>query len=213
MHRTLALILLLALTGTAAAAEPRSEPPRETPEQVVEPQLDRRDVVVPRIDTEDFEVGVYGGILSVEDFGSEPVAGVRLAYHVSEDYFLEGVFGKSTVSDQALCDLGLCLFPSRDEDLTYYGISAGFNFFPGEVFIGKNRAMTSAVYALVGAGSTKFIDEDRFTLNVGIGVRILPVDWIAVHITVRDFLFESDILGKNKVTNNFELTLGLSAYF
>ena len=213
MRNILVLIALAALAGTATAAEPRTEPPRDTPEQVVEPQIDRRDVVIPRIDTEDFEVGVYGGILSVEDFGSEPVAGVRLAYHVSEDFFLEGVFGKSTVSDQALCDLGLCLFPSRDEDLTYYSLSVGFNFFPGEVFIGKTRAMTSTVYALVGAGNTKFIDEDRFTMNFGIGIRILPIDWLAVHITVRDHLFESDILGKNKVTNNFELTLGLSAYF
>jgi hypothetical protein len=42
---------------------------------------------------------------------------------------------------------------------------------------------------------------------------MLPVDWLALHVTVRDYIFESDILGTNKMTHNFELTAGLSVYF
>lgn len=207
------LIAILMLLAAPLAAWAQEQTPTPTTESVIQPELDRRDVVLPRIDTEDIEVGGYFGILSVEDFGANPVYGARLVYHVSEDYYIEGIYGASTVSDEALCNLGLCLFPTRKQDLTYYALSVGFNFFPGEIFIGKTRAMTSAVYALAGVGNTSFLNEDRFTINVGLGIRVLPVDWMALHISVRDFLFESDVLGSNKITNNFELTAGVSIYF
>ncbi len=202
---------LISTAASAAMAAESTSPP--SPEQVVEPAIDRREVIIPRIDTENFEVGVYAGLFSVEDFGSSNVFGGRLVYHVAEDFFLEGVYAKTTVTDEALCNLGLCVFPSREEDLTYYALSVGFNFFPGEVFLGKGRAMTSAVYVLAGVGNTSFIDEDRFSFNFGIGIRMLPTDWLALHVTVRDYMFESDILGTNKMTHNFELTAGLSVFF
>jgi outer membrane beta-barrel protein len=170
-------------------------------------------VHIPRIDTEDFEIGAYAGLLSVEDFGAKPVYGARLVYHVSEDFFVEGMYGKSSISDQALCDLGLCLFPNREEDLMYYGLSVGYNVLPGEIFIGRGNAMTSAVYLLAGVGNTSFLDESHFTINVGMGIRVLPVDWLALHLTMRDHIFESDILGTKEIKNNFELTLGMSVYF
>jgi outer membrane beta-barrel protein len=203
------LLFALLLPAICLAQNPE---PKET-EQVIQPEIDRRKVRIPRIDTEDFEIGVYTGILSVEDFGAKPVYGARLVYHVSEDFFVEGMYGKSTISDQALCDLGLCLFPNREEELTYYGLSVGYNVLPGEIFIGRGNAMTSAVYLLAGVGNTSFLDESHFTINVGMGIRVLPVDWLALHLTMRDHLFESDILGTKEIKNNFELTLGLSVYF
>jgi outer membrane beta-barrel protein len=203
----LLFVLLLPMVCLAQGSDPRES------EQVIQPEIDRRDVRIPRIKAEDYEIGAYAGILSVENLGTSAVYGARLAYHVTEDYFVEGVLGRSTVSDETLCNLGLCLFPKRQEDLTYYALSVGANFFPGEIFIGKGNAMTSAVYVLAGVGNTSFISENRFTLNLGIGIRVLPADWLALHVTVRDHLFESDILGSNKITNNFELTGGVSVYF
>ncbi len=203
--------LLLALLAPVISQAQVPEP-KET-EQVIQPEVDRRKLRIPRIDTEDYEIGAYTGILSVEDFGAKPVYGARLVYHVSEDFFVEGMYGKSTVSDQSLCDLGLCLFPNREEELTYYALSVGYNFLPGEIFIGRRNAMTSAVYLLAGVGNTGFLDENHFTINIGMGIRVLPVDWLALHLTMRDHLFESDILGAKEVKNNFELTFGLSVYF
>ena len=203
----LLLVLLLPMAGFA------QNPERGESEQVIQPEIDRRQVRIPRIDTEDFEIGAYAGLLSIEDFGAEPVYGARLVYHVSEDFFVEGIYGKSTLTDKALCDLGLCLFPERVQDLSYYALSVGYNIFPGEIFIGRGRAMTSTVYLLAGVGNTSFLDENHFTMNFGLGLRILPVDWLALHITFRDHLFESDILGTKEIKNNFELTAGLSVYF
>jgi len=186
--------------------------PTET-DQVIQPEVSRRDIRIPKIKSSDFEIGAYGGIMSVEYFGSSPVYGARLAYHVSEDYFLEGVYGRTTVSDEAFCNQGLCLFPQRQEDLTYYALSLGYNLFPSEIFIGKQYAMNSAVYVLAGVGNTSLVNESHFTMNFGLGIRVLPRDWLALHVTIRDFLFNSDFLGTNKLTNNFELTGGLSVYF
>lgn len=202
--------LLIFLMPSVSSAEPPVV--RET-DQVIQPQIDRRAIHTPRIDTEDFEIGLFGGLLSVDDFGAEPVYGVRLAYHVSEDFFVEGVLGQSKVSDQALCDLGLCLFPTREQELTYYALSVGYNLFPGEVFFGRSRATTSSVYLLAGFGNTDFINEDNFTFNFGIGIQLLPTDWLALHVTLRDYLFESDILGTQEIKNNFEWSFGVSVFF
>lgn len=203
-------LLWILLTPSLSLAEPPVA--RET-DQVIQPQIDRRAIRAPRIDTEDFEIGLFGGLLSVDDFGAEPVYGVRLAYHVSEDFFVEGVLGQSKVSDQALCDLGLCLFPTREQDLTYYALSVGYNLFPGEIFLGRGKARTSNVYLVAGFGNTDFINEDNFTFNFGIGIRLLPTDWLALHVTLRDYLFESDILGTQEIKNNFEWSFGVSVFF
>ena len=206
-HLALLAALLTPTAGLAQTTDPTE------PDQVIQPQIDRRQVRTPRIDTEDFEIGLFGGLLSVEDFGSEPVSGVRLVYHVSEDFFVEGAYGMSTVTDQAFCDLGLCLFPNREQELTYYAMSVGYNLFPSEVFLGKRKARTASVYVLAGVGNTSFVQEDYFTFNFGIGIRFLPTDWLALHLTLRDYLFESDILGSKELKNNFEGTFGISVYF
>jgi outer membrane beta-barrel protein len=185
----------------------------EQNEPVIEPQVDRRNIRVPKIDVDDIEFGIYGGILSVQDFGSKPVYGARLAYHLTEDFFLEGAYGKSTVSDESFRRLGIAVFQQPEVDLSYYHLSVGYNLFPGEVFFGKKWAMTSAVYLVGGVGSVNFNNENNTAFNFGIGVRALPTTWLAVRAEIRDLLFESDVLGKNELKHNFELTLGVSAYF
>lgn len=210
IYSSFMLALLALFIPSAGFAQPDN--PGEG-DQVIQPQIDRRDIRTPQIDTEDFEIGLFGGILSVEDFGAEPVYGARLVYHVSEDFFVEGLVGKSTVSDQALFNLGLSLFPTREEELVYYALSVGYNLLPGEIFLGGKKARTSSVYVLAGVGNTSFATEDNFTFNLGLGIRILPTDWMALHITLRDYLFKSDILGTNEIKNNFEWTFGLSVFF
>lgn len=207
------LFLSLLIGAPAAFSQTQKEPDVQEQEQVIQPDLERRDIKIPRIDTENFEIGFFSGILSVEDFGSESVSGARIAYHITEDFFVEVEVAESTVSDSSFRDLGAPLFPNEDEDLEYYSISIGYNVFPGEIFIGKKRAITSAVYLLAGVGNTDFIDEDLSTVNFGIGFRILPTDWLAFHVDMRDYVWDSDVVGRNKRTNNFELSLGLTVFF
>ena len=152
-----ALSWLTALfAGVAAAAET----PEKVPEQVIEPQIDRRDVHIPKIRASDIEIGYYTGRLSVEDFGAESSSGYRIGYHVTEDFFIEGMRGTSLVSDLSFRRLGIPILRKPTVDLTYSYVSIGYNMFPGEVFIGKSFAMTSAVYLVGGVGNVNFNDED-----------------------------------------------------
>jgi outer membrane beta-barrel protein len=207
------VVLGLLTNAPDAVSQTQEEAESQEQEQVIQPDLERRDIKIPRIDTENFEVGFFSGILSVEDFGSESVSGARVAYHITEDFFVEVEVGKSAVSDSSFRRLGAPLFPNEDEDLEYYSVSIGYNVFPGEIFIGKKWAMTSAVYLLAGVGNTDFINEDLSTVNFGIGFRILPTDWLAFHVDMRDYVWDSDLVGRNKRTNNFELSLGFTAFF
>jgi outer membrane beta-barrel protein len=226
----LRLLFLIALTGTALqgcslfgrnddAAEPApaqtvpSDPQSDQP--VIDPQVERREIKRPRIEAEDFEIGAYYGVLSIEDFESHTVAGARLAYHLSEDFFLEATVGQSRAGRTSFEKLSGAaeLLTGNQRDYTYYALSAGWNALPGEVFVGKGRAYNSAFYLLAGIGSTTFAGDDRFTVSGGFGYRVLPADWIAVHFDVRDYVFDQDLFGDKKIVNNLEAHLGLSVFF
>jgi outer membrane beta-barrel protein len=206
-----------------SAAAPQSVPPvsaragtgEPAERPVIEPQVERREIRRARIDTEDFEIGAYAGILSIEDFESNVVYGARLAYHLTEDFFLEATLGRSRAGRSSYEKLSGAaqLLSDSERDYTYYALSAGWNALPGEIFVGKNRSYNSALYLLAGLGSTRFAGDDRFTVSGGLGYRVLPADWIAVHFDVRDHVYDIDLLGKKKIVNNLEAHLGLSFFF
>ncbi len=208
----LGAILFFPTLAISAESDDKNAAPQE---QVIQPQLERRDVKVPHINVDDIEVGFYRGILSIENFSAQTVTGLRLAYHVTEDFFIEGVGAKSTISDEFFRSRAFPItgFDKQEEDLTYYNISLGYNVLPGEIFLGRRWAMASAFYIIGGIGTTKFAKESHATFNFGGGYRILLNDWFALHIDMRDHVFDSDLLGQNKRTNNFEAHVGLTAYF
>ena len=201
------------LTGCArdrlVQAEDTTQPP------VIEPDVARREIEPPRIDTEDFEVGILLGQISVEDFGVNTVTGARFAYHVTEGFFVELAAGKADTELTSFERLSGAaqLLTDSEREYSYYNVSLGYNIFPGEHFIGKNRAMNTQTYVIGGVGKTEFAGDDRFTINVGIGMRLMPLDWLAVHGDIRDHVFDIDLLGQEKTSHNLEATLGVTFFF
>jgi outer membrane beta-barrel protein len=219
MDRGLHLLLLTTLAAmawpaTGAAQSGLDGLPAGQP-QVVEPAVERRTVETPRIDTENFESGAFVGTISIEDFGSSVVYGGRIAYHFTEDLFAEATIGTSRAGKTSYEDLSgsAQLLTDGERDYTYYDLAVGWNALPGEVFFGGRRAMPSAVYLTLGAGNTHFAGDDHFTMAVGAGFRLLVTDWIALHLDVRDHMFKSDLLGKEKLTQNVQVGLGVTAFF
>lgn len=203
---------LIALAGAPALAATPAELELE-PLAVREPE--RRSVTVDRIDSENFEIGVFAGVMNVVDFGSNPVTGVRAAYHITEDFFVEGTYGRTRLDRTSFERLSGSaeLLTNDQRDLSYYNVSAGYNVLPGEAFVGKHRAFRGALYLLGGIGSTEFAGDERFTVNLGVGYRFIASDWLALHVTVRDHIFNTDLLGEEETYHNLEFSGGLTVFF
>jgi outer membrane beta-barrel protein len=202
----LALACLLLAVPTAYAAKPK---------QVIDPKVERRDIAVDDIDAMDFEIGAFAGVMNIEDFGTNPVYGISLGYHVTEDFFLQAAYGRTKADETSFEKLGggATLLDADDRNLSYYNLSLGVNLWPGEAFIGSRWAFTSSLYLIGGIGNTTFADDDHFTWNVGAGYQLLLTDWLALHIEARDHVFNSDLLGADETTHNLEFSGGLSVFF
>ncbi len=207
---TIALLSLTTMPASTAWAQVAA-PAEETQEQVVRPELERREVDLPAIDTENFEIGAFAGLMSVEDFGTNYVWGARAAYHVTEDFNFEAAYGQ-TDTDETSFERLTGIQVISDRTLHYYNVSFGVNVLPGESFLGR-WAFTSAFFLIGGIGATDFNNDDEFTWNIGFGYRLLATDWLAIRFDARDHVFDQDILGESNTTHNLEATMGLGVYF
>lgn len=192
-----------------ASPDENSPPPR-----VIQPDIERHPPKVAAIHSSNVEVGLSYGALSIEDFGTNPVYGGSLAYHVTEDFFARAEIGRSTAGESSFETLSqIQLLSNADRRFTYYDIALGYNFLPGEAFIGSNTALTSTFYVTGGIGGTDFAGDTKLTAVFGAGYQVIPTDWLAVHIEVQDHIFQSSIFGVSKLTNNLEARLVTSFYF
>ncbi|HUN75841.1 MAG TPA: outer membrane beta-barrel domain-containing protein [Steroidobacteraceae bacterium] len=200
--------------GNGQTAQAPATGDSENPPRVIQPEVQRRKVKVPKIRSQDLEVGGYLGTLNIEDFGAHQVYGVQAAYHVSEDFFFQAEAGRSkggATSFEVLS--GIQLLTDSERWFKYYDLSLGYNVLPGEVFLGRNVALISSLYVLAGVGGTEFAGDQKFTVNFGAGYKLLPADWIAVHVAVEDRVFNSDVIGVEKLASNLEAHIGLTFFF
>lgn len=206
--RLLCMLALLAGMSTVVVAE-------EQDEAVIQPRLERREVALEDIDTENLELGIFAGVMNVEDFGSSRLTGLRLAYHATEYVFVEGQYARTRVGLTSYERLSgdVRLLTDEERNYEYYDISLGLNLFPGESFVVDRWTFTTDLYVLGGAGATTFAGEDSYTVNFGAGFRLLLTDWLAVRVEGRDHVFESDLLGTKKRTHNIGFSGGLTLFF
>ena len=198
-----------ATPDTAQTEDENAAPPR-----VVDPEVSRRKITVPKIRSRNIEVGLDYGVLSIEDFGTHPSYGITAAYHITEDFFFQAEVGRARAGNTSFETLsGISLLTDSERRFTYYDLSLGYNFLPGEAFIGRGHALTSAFYLIGGIGGTDFAGDTKFTVNFGAGYRVVPTDWLAVHITVQDRVFQTDLFGTSKLTNNVEARIGTTVFF
>lgn len=220
------LLLAAALSARAQTAAPETPPapapasspasvPAPAPEQVIVPQVDRRDVKLPHFASNDISVSLFTGSYSTQNFGTSLVAGVRLGYHITEDVFAEASYARSKVSDSDFRQIfpNGGIFPTPKQTLSYINAVAGYNLLPGEVFFGRGNAKISQGYVVAGLGSTSFAGQKRQTLTAGFGSRVMFSSRFAAQVDVRDHIFSLDLLGKRSSTQNIELTAGLSVFF
>ena len=207
---------LLAVSVTGAFAQEDEDGEEQTVlDAVINPDIERRQIDEDEIDTENFEIGFFAGVMSVEDFGSNDVYGLRIGYHITEDFFLEAAVGSTLTSETSFEILsgGSNLLTDDERDLNYFNMSLGINLLPGEVFIGKKWAFNTNYYLIAGAGNTLFAGNEYFTYNFGGGFRLFATDWLAFRVDFRNHVFTHNILGADKTIQNLEAHIGMSLYF
>ncbi len=134
----------------------------------------RRKITVPKIRSSNIELG--GDLRRPLDRGLRhpPRLRAAAAYHITEDFFFQGEAGRSNAGRTSFETLSgnIQLLTESERRFTYYDLSLGYNFLPGEAFIGRGLAMTSAFYLLGGIGGTDFAGDTKFTVNFGAGYRV-----------------------------------------
>lgn len=185
---------------------------QQTP--VIEPDLDRREIREADIDSENMEIGLFAGQVSIEDFSSSAIVGVTLGYHITENIFAEASYAQADAGETSFEILsGGAPFLTDDErEYRYYDLSVGYNA-NGELFITDNTVFNTDLYFTIGGGNTDFGGDSQFTVSVGAGYRVLFTDFFALRLDVRDRIFNSELIGEEKNTHNIQYTLGATFFF
>lgn len=183
--------------------------------QQVEPDIPRQVVHENVLDSESWMLGLRGGVLSIEDFGSSAIASAQLAYHINEDFYINAEYAAAKAGTTSFEELSGAapLLTDSERKWSYYGAHLGYVILPGEVFISSNYAMNSGLSVFVGGGNVKFAGDNVFALQLGSQFRLYTTDWLTLELTFSDYIYQTTVLAQNKNTHNLSLALGLAIYF
>ena len=209
------ILLALGLAGAILpVTEVAAQSDEDTQSGLIEPQIERVEFDEAQIDSYDIELAIYGGLLAIENFDTNPVIGLKIGYHISEDFFVQASFGRSEVGETSFEKLsgGAPLLSSSERQVEYYLVSLGFNLFPGEAFFTDSTTFNTVFYISGGVGNTRFAGDDRYTMAFAAGHRTIFADGFSLDIEMRDLIFEMDIFGTEDITNNLEFTVSLNLF-
>ncbi|MAS24793.1 MAG: outer membrane beta-barrel domain-containing protein [Oceanospirillaceae bacterium] len=218
-------LLLISVAGAGFALAPVTVSAAEdsndgsvviNPIKIIEPDVQARKTEEAKIDNEVFEAGFFLGMISIEDFGTHPLYGVKASFHATEDFFLQANYGRSKAgrtSYETINGSGVDILTDSDRKYSYYDLLVGYNLFPGETFVTSKLTFNSAFYLVGGVGNTSFAGDEQFTMVFGTGYRIILSDWLTWNMDFRDHMFETELLSKKKTTHNIEFATGLTVFF
>jgi len=165
------------------------------------------------LDTEFFELGIIVGVISIDDFTSEPVFGIGAKFHATEDLFLQFSYGQAHASLSTYETSQGQLLVDSDRDYRYLDFLVGYNVMAGEVFPRTNKAYLSALYVVAGVGNTEFGGEESFTLVAGVGYKVGINGGLVWSVEFKDHIYQSGLLRENETTHNIEISTGISFLF
>src|ERR1041384_5070959 len=118
----IALLAGISSIGSVAFAQEDDEQEDDELGQIITPDIKRRSIKEDDLDSEDFEMGAFFGLLSVEDFGTNEVQGITFAYHITEDFFVEAAYAvsKTEKTSYELLSGGVELLTDDQRDISYY---------------------------------------------------------------------------------------------
>ncbi len=180
--------------------------------RIIEPKKDVPVAKAAAIDDERFELGVFTGFLSVEDFNTNPVFGVSFSYHLKPSVLLQLNYGQSAV-DKATFEGNNNFLADNDRDFTYTDVLGGYRILRGRSFFGKNQKYNTDIYLMGGLAAIDFAGESNTGVVVGASYRVVLTDTLVATMDFRGYSVNRDFLDDNKRTLNAELSFGLNLLF
>lgn len=189
--------------------------PALAPAQQVEPDISQSSISENVLDSENWLLGLRGGMINIEDFGSSALGALQLSYHINEDFYLSAEYAMAKAGRTSFEELSGAapLLTNSERQWRYYGAHVGYVLLPGEVFLNRNYAMNSGLSVFAGGGNVDFAGDKVFALQLGSQFRLYATDWLALELTFSDYIFETTILARSKTTHNLSLALGVAVYF
>jgi outer membrane beta-barrel protein len=184
-------------------------------ESVIQPDITRSTFDESNIKSADFEAIFNVGIISIEDFGTNTALVLKLNYHISDSFFVgtEWVNSKGAETSFEVLSGGAPLLSNDEREFNTYLLTLGYNALPGEAFLTDDLTYNTSFYVVGGLGKTEFGGDDRFTVSIGAGYRILLGNFFSMYTDFRDHIFSADIFGTEKSTHNLQFTIGAGFYF
>jgi len=201
----LCCVYFSALPPLASAAQ--NEKP---PIKVIDPDKKVTSANPAALDTEHFELGLFTGLLSVEDFNTNPVIGASLRYYLNEKFLIEGSIGTSETK-RANTEGNQDFNPERD--FSYFSVSAGYQFVKGRSFWGKKRKYNTGLYVLGGLEQVDFADESNTGIVIGVSYKTILTDYLTINLDFKDHIVKRDFIGDDKMTQNIEISFGVNTIF
>ncbi len=170
-----------------------------------------------RVNQELFDVGVFTGVINIENFPAEYVIGANITFKASEDFFLQYNYLQADISESSFeknpsnptFDLG------DERSFTHYDLLLGYNIFQGEFFASEGKAHISNLYVVAGIGDTDFGGEQNFTYTLGMGYQIEFFRRYLVRFDYRDYIYKSSlVIGDVESTvHNNQISVGVGYLF
>lgn len=197
MKQLLVCFFSLVIIGQATAGE------------MYEPELPRSTYSASAIASQDIELGLFVGQLSIEAVRNILVTSVKAAYHLTPRYFVELSYDKAFVEDTAYRNTDNGVVATKYTDYRRYDVSLGMNLVHGEFYINSDRSMPVDLYAQLGTGSSS-LDEDYTTTSLTLGGRTLLDDQTALRANFTQLFLDT---GQGEIDNHFQAAVGISVYF
>lgn len=180
----------------------------------IEPKKKVTKVNSAKIDTERFEVGVYGGFLSIEDFDSNALVGIDGSYHINAHFLVNIAYAKSDGARASFEEQeGGDFIQDRDEGFTYLSVGGSYNLFKGRSFIGAKRKYDSYLSIDGALENVTFAGESNIGFALGATYKTVLTDWLTSNLRFKNHIVQREFLGTSQLTQNLELSLGFNVLF
>lgn len=168
------------------------------------------------INNEVISVGVFAGIVNVQDFTSEFAPGLSATFRASEDFFIQYnylEFDVSLSSYESYEGSSGPFFTGDDRTFRHYDLLIGYNLFQGEFFPSPTASL-STLYTVAGVGNTEFGGESKLTYTLGLGYEVALTRKISAHIDFRDYIYQSSLVSDEKrMVHTTQISIGAKYWF